>query len=306
VLVRFIIVVAACAGLTLALGGALPTAANAAPVASSANRATFEDSRAERPNAPDITSVVVANNDAGRITITINGLPRLVEGMLVAIEIDADNNPATGAQEPVSFGPGADYAIELVPGTANLFRWDGTSFTRRSNDPPQSTLVFSGTELAISINAAELGNTTRFNFGLVVVTGITTDSQGNDDFTNAQADIAPDVGHGYWNYTVRVAPLRLLARSFSLNPRRPQAGRSLTARLVAARSDTGAVVTGGRVVCTASVGGRRIAGSGRFVGREARCVWRIPGSARRARIRGSIAVVFEGRRVTRSFSATVG
>lgn len=302
-LVRFIVVVAACAGLTLALGGALPTA-NAAPAASSANRATFEDSRGEMANAPDITTVVVANNDAGRITITINGLPRLVEGMLVGFDIDSDNNPATGSQDPLSLG--ADYAIELVPGSANLFRWDGTSFTRRSNDPPQSTLVFSGTELAVSINAAELGNTTRFNFGVVVVTGIITDAQGNPDFTNAQFDAAPDLGHGFWNYTVRVAPLRLLARSFSLNPRRPQAGRSLTARLVAARSDTGAIVTGGRVVCTASVGGRRIAGSGRFVGREARCVWRIPGSARGARIRGSIAVVFEGRRVTRSFSATVG
>ena len=158
----------------------------------------------------------------------------------------------------------------------------------------------------VSINAAELGSTTRFNFGVVVVTGITNDPQGNPDFTNAQLDLAPDAGHGLWNYTVRVAPLRLLARSFSLNPRPPRAGRALTARLVAARSDTGAVVTGGRVVCNATVGGRRIAGSGRFVGREARCIWRVPGSARGARIRGSIAVVFEGRRVTRSFSATVG
>jgi hypothetical protein len=303
-LLRFAVVAVACAGLSLALGGALPTAANAAPAASSANRATFEDSRAEMPNAPDITNVVVSNNDAGRITITVNGLPRLVEGMLVGIDIDSDNNPMTGSQDPLSLG--ADYAIELLPGSANLFRWDGTSFTRRSNDPPQSTLVFSGTELAVSINAAELGNTTRFNFGVVVVTGIITDAQGNPDFTNAQFDAAPDLGHGFWNYTVRIAPLRLLARSFSLNPRRPQAGRSLTARLVAARSDTGAVVSGGRVVCTATVGGRRIAGSGRFVGREARCVWRIPGSARGARIRGSIAVVFEGRRVTRSFSAAVG
>lgn len=303
-LLRFTVVAVACAGLTLALNGALSSAANAAPAASAANRATFEDSRGEMANAPDITNVVVANNDAGRITIRINGLPRLVEGMLVGIDIDSDNNPATGSQDPLSLG--ADYAIELVPGSANLFRWDGTSFTRRSNDPPQSTLVFSGTELAVSINAAELGNTTRFNFGVVVVTGIITDAQGNPDFSNAQFDAAPDLGHGFWNYTVRVAPLRLLARSFSLNPRRPQAGRSLTARLVAARSDTGAIVTGGRVVCSASVGGRRIAGRGRFVGREARCVWRIPGSARGARIRGSIAVVFEGRRVTRSFSATVG
>jgi hypothetical protein len=303
-LLRLVVVVAASAALTLALGGALPVAANAAPAASSANRTTFEDSRGEIANAPDITNVVVSNNDAGRVTFTIGGLPRLVEGMLVGIDIDSDNNPATGTQDALSLG--ADYAIELVPGNANLFRWDGTSFTRRSNDPPQSTLVFSGTELAVSINAAELGNTTRFNFGVIVVTGIITDPQGNPDFSNAQFDAAPDIGHGFWNYTVRVAPLRLLARNFSLTPRRPQAGRSLTARLVATRSDTGAVVSGGRVACNATVGGRRIAGSGRFVGREARCIWRIPGNARGARIRGSIAVVFEGRRVTRSFSATVG
>jgi hypothetical protein len=176
-------------------------------------------------------------------------------------------------------------------------------FTRRANDPPQSTLVFS--ELSISINAAELGNTSRFNFGVSVVTGITTDQSGNFDFSNAQADFAPDLGHGFWNYTVRLAPLRLLARSFSIT-RPVRAGRTLTARLVATRSDTGAVVSGGRVVCTAVVGGRRIAGRGRFVGREARCVWRIPANARGSRISGSIAVVFEGRRVTRRFSAPIG
>jgi len=287
--------------LVLAGGAALPSDASGSAAAVAANRMTFEDSRAELPNAPDITSIVVANNDAGRITFTVNGLPRLVEGMLVAIEIDSDNNPATGSQDELSRG--ADYAIELVQGNANLFRWDGTSFTRRSNDPPQSTLVFQ--ELSISINAAELGSTSRFNFGVSVVTGITTDQSGNFDFSNAQADFAPDLGHGFWNYSVRLAPLRLLARSFSIT-RPVRAGRSLTARLVATRSDTGAVVSGGRVVCTAVVGGRRIAGRGRFVGREARCVWRIPANARGSRISGSIAVVFEGRRVTRRFSAPIG
>jgi hypothetical protein len=46
-------------------------------------------------NAPDITNVV-SNNDAGRITITINGLPRLVEGMLVGIDIDSKLVGMTG------------------------------------------------------------------------------------------------------------------------------------------------------------------------------------------------------------------
>jgi hypothetical protein len=283
---------------------ALPfvTAAGASPAAATANTTTFEDSQREIPNAPDITTLVVSNTDTGVISFRINGVgDRLADGMLIGIDVDSDNNPATGSQDPFSLG--ADYAIEFFRGNANLFRWDGTNFTRRSNDPPQTTLTFTG--LTIRINAAELGNTTRFNFGVGVITGIVADPQGELDFTNAQADFAPDPGHGFWNYTVRIAPLRLLARSFSLSPRRPVAGRTLTARLVAARSDTGAVLTGGRVVCTARVGGARIAGRGRFVGREARCAWRLPGSASGKRITGSIAVVFEGRRVSRSFTGTV-
>jgi hypothetical protein len=296
-----IALIAGCAVLVLAGGAAMPSDASGSPAAAAANRMTYEDSRAELPNAPDITSVTVSNTDAGRISFAIGGIQRLVEGMLIGIDIDADNNPQTGSQDPLNLG--ADYAIELVQGNANLFRWDGTSFTRRSNDPPQSTLVFQ--ETTISINAAELGNTSRFNFGIVVITGIRNDPSGNPDFSNAAFDAAPDIGHGFWNYTVRLAPLRLLARSFSIT-RPVRAGRALTARLVATRSDTGAVVSGGRVACTARIGGSRIAGRGRFVGREARCVWRIPSNARGQRISGSIAVIFEGRRVSRSFTAPIG
>ncbi|HEV3483820.1 MAG TPA: hypothetical protein VG106_00320 [Vicinamibacterales bacterium] len=293
---KSIAAVAALAALSLVGGGA-------SKAALTANTQTFEDSRAEIPNAPDISNVVVANNDAGRISFTINGIGgQLTEGMLVGIDIDADNNAATGSTS--EFSQGADYAIELFRGTANLFRWDGTNFTRRANDPPQSTLVFNN--LTLSINAAELGNTRRFKFGVIVITGITNDVNGDPDFTNAMFDSAPDVGHGFWEYNVRIAPLRLLARSFSISPRRPRAGGALTARMVAARSDTGAVLTGGRVVCTARVAGRRISGRGRFVGTQARCVWRVPAGASGQRISGSIAVVFEGRRVTRSFSAPIG
>jgi hypothetical protein len=294
-----LIAAVACATLVAVLAGTA-LSASAAPAATTANSVTFEDSRGEMPNAPDITTVVVSNTDAGVISFRINGPSQLVEGMLVEILVDADSNPATGDPEIL----GADYAIELFRGTANLFRWDGTNFTRRPNDPPQSSLIFQ--ELTIRINAAELGNTARFNFGVTVITGIRTDANGDPDFSATQFDAAPDVGHGFWSYNVRIAPLRLLARSFSLSPRRPLAGRTLTARLVAARSDTGAVLSGGRVVCTATVGGRRLTARGRFVGTQARCAWQVPSSARGQRLRGSIAVVFEGKRVTRSFAAPVG
>jgi hypothetical protein len=213
--------------------------------------------------------------------------------------IDSDNTATTGDPDT-----GGEYAIELFGGEANLFKWDGTNFSRRPNDPPQSTLTFS--QLAITINASELGNTTRFNFAVTVITGVTI-VNGDLDFSAAHADFAPDLGHGLWNYKVNTAPLKLVAKGFKLTPGRPLAGRTFTAALTVARNDTGAILKGGTVVCTATVGGGRITARVRkFVGTQARCAWLIPGSARGKPIRGSITVVFEGRRISRSFSATVG
>jgi hypothetical protein len=283
--------------LAFAAGGAW---APAATTVSTANSVTFQDSIGERADAPDITTVVVSNTNAGAITFKINGPARLTDDMLVGIDLDSDNNPATGDPQTL----GADYAIELFQGSANLFRWDGANFTRRTNDPPQSTLTFTG--LTIRINASELGNTTRFNFDALVITGITF-VNGEPDFSAVRADLAPDPDHGLWNYTLNTAPLKLVAKSYTLTPRRPVAGRTFTAALTVARNDTGAVLKGGQVICTAKVGGARITARVRkFVGNQARCAWQIPGSARGKPIRGSITVAFEGKRVSRSFAATIG
>jgi hypothetical protein len=282
--------------LAFAAGGAW---APAATTVSTANSKTFQDSTGERADAPDITTVVVSNTNAGEITFKINGPPRFTDDMLVGIDIDTDNSAATGAPDS-----GTDYAIELFGGEANLFKWDGTNFSRRTNDPPQSTLTFS--QLTIRINASELGNTTRLGFDVVVITGITI-VNGDLDFSTARADLAPDPGHGLWNYTVNTVPLKLVAKSYTRTPRRPLAGRTFTTALTVARNDTGAILKGGQVICTATVGGARITARVRkFVGSQARCAWLIPGSARGKPIRGSITVVFEGRRISRSFSATVG
>jgi hypothetical protein len=273
----------------------------AAPSKASANSVTFQDSTGERPDSPDITTVVVSNTNSGEVTFKINPFARVTDDMLIGIDIDVDANAATGDPQE----DGTDYAIELFRGTANLFRWDGTNFSRRQNDPPQATLTFSGPE--IKINTSELGNTSHFKFDVIVITGLVVNSSGDLDFTNARADFAPDLGHGLYDYPVKTAPLRLVAKSFSLSPRRPVAGRTLTASLTVARNDTGATLKGGTVSCVATVGGARVAVRvHRFVGSQARCAWAIPSSARGRSIRGSITVVFEGKKITRSFSASVG
>jgi hypothetical protein len=290
----FAVVVGACALVPSAVGG--PTA----------NTATFQDSTSERELAPDITTVVVSNTDTGVITFKINvtGRTALTEDMYVAITVDADNNAATGDPGPIT--PGGEYAIELFQGNATLYRWDGTTYSRRANDPPQTSLIFSG--LSIRINASELGNTRHLNFNTFVATGVIFDRRTGDiDFSKAVDDFAPDLGHGLWNYRVKVGALKLAVKSFALSPSRPQAGRNFTASMVATRSDTGATLTGGQVSCTAAVAGKRLAARAHaFSGNRARCAWQIPASARGRRLSGKVTVVFEGRRVSRSFSATVG
>jgi hypothetical protein len=282
----------------------LPAVVGAAPLAATANSTTFQDSTGENPAAPDITTIVASNNDAGLISFRINVPNRaaLTPDMLVAMEIDTDNNAATGSAD------GTDYAIELLQGEIFLYKWDGENFTRRAGDPPATSLIFSYQGgAAITISSAELGNTKRLRFSAIVIAGLTTDPVTGDlDFTNATADVAPAVGAGLYPYEVKVGVTKLQVRSFSTNPARPLAGKPFLLRLQAARSDTGALVQGGTVNCVGRAGAARVVGTGRFVGRQAVCTFRIPPGAKGKTFRATITVVFEGLKVTRSYSRTIG
>jgi hypothetical protein len=294
-------------GLTaaLVLFAALPASVGtSAPLKPAANSATFDDSTGEAADAPDITTAVVSNTNAGLITFKVNipNRPTLTEDMLINIDVDSDNNLATGDPDTL----GADYSIQLFQSRIDLFRWDGTSFTRTGTDPPQASLVFSyAGGPSIKISAAELGNSTRLKFGAIAISGIKLDANGDPDFTNAKADLAPDPGHGLWGYEVNTAPLRLVARKLTAG--KPRAGTLYTVRLAAARNDTGAVLESGQVTCKASVAGKALrARTQRFVNKEARCTWLIPSTARGKTIRGSIGVAFEGKTLRKSFTKLIG
>lgn len=267
---------------------------------------TFQDSTGENPAAPDITSVVVSNNDAGLITFQINisNRPFFTGDMILDILADTDANPATG--DPQSLG--ADYTIELFQGAINLFHWDGTRFSQ-SGGVPQTSLIFSYANgvLTIKILASELGNAERFSFGVIAVSGVVFDpNTGNIDFTKAQSDAAPDLGHGFWSYDVKITPLTLVVKKFATVPLKPTAGKAFSAGLVVARSDTGAVLESGQVTCVATVGGKRLpARTHAVVDNQATCTWVIPRTAKGKTIRGSITVLFEGLKVSKSFAATI-
>lgn len=286
--------------------GALPSG-TASPSAIAANTTTYTDSTGEDPAAPDITTIVVSNDDAGMISFRVNvpNRPTLGQDMLADLFVDTDNNPATGSQDI----PGIDYVIELARGEINLFKWDGTNFTRRFGDPSAVTLAFSYQGgVTIRISAAELGSTTRFNFLVTVESGIVVDPVTGDlDFTNAVGDAAPGGGAGFFNYVVNIAKPTLVVRRLTTTPAAaPVAGKLFTMRLITARSDTGAVIQNGRVTCVGRAGTTRLrAQAAQVTGGAAVCSWRIPKGAKGKTFRGSVAVTFEGLNASRSVSRRI-
>jgi len=291
---------------------ALPTVASgafsapAAPAATAANTTTYQDSTGENAAAPDITTLTVSNTDAGVISfrVAIPNRQQFTQDMLLLLFIDSDANPNTG--DPTELG--ADYVMEIFGGEAALFRWDGTNFTRRAGDPPATSLIFGYMGgVTITISAAELGNTKKFGFSFVAVSGIAIDPTTSDlDFTNAVADIAPAANAGLYQYEVKITPPTLVVRSLKPTPARPIAGRPFTLRLVAARSDTNAVVQNGRVTCVGRIGNARLrAQVQRVQGRAAVCTWNLPLGAKGKTFRGSVSVSFEGLRAQQAYSARV-
>jgi hypothetical protein len=281
---------------------ALPTAALGGSARSTSNTTTFPDSTGENAAAPDITSVVVSNDDAGNITFQVNisNRPALTPDMFVLLFLDTDQNPATGDASLL----GVDDVIELAPGLVDLFHWNGTDFVAA---PSQASLTYSylPTGATIRISAADLGKTKAFKFRAVAVSGVTIGADGSSDFTNSQSDSAPDPGHGQFTYQV-LTKLILSVTAFNTSPRPARAGRSFSATLAANQNDTGGPVASGTVTCTATIAFKRIpAVTHILTNGVANCIWRIPATAKGKTLRGTITLTVQGVKVTRAFSSRI-
>jgi hypothetical protein len=286
---------------------ALPTVASGAlsgtagPTLAAANSTTYQDSTGEAPGSPDITTIVVSNDDAATISFRINtpSKPQYSPDVVVIMDIDSDANQATG--DPDNFG--ADYLVQLVQGELLLFKWDGADY---SVSATQASLSYSWAGgPTIKINASDLNNTRRFNFGVLTVSDVVFDPlTGAIDCTNCKRDFAPTVG--FYPYQIKITPPTLVVKKLTPTPKAPIAGRVFTLRLVAARSDTGAAVQNGRVACVGRIGTARLkALTQRVVGSAATCAWNIPAAAKGKSFRGSVAVAFEGLKASQSYAAKV-
>jgi hypothetical protein len=295
---------AACAALG-ALAAFAPSG-DAAPASALVNTATYQDSTNEDSLAPDVNATTVANDDKGLLTFTVNipNRPTLTGDMEIDIFVDSDANASTGDTQLL----GADYILVLNalggPAQAGLFRWNGTDFV--TTGVPQTTLIFSYANGAtLKINAAELGATKKFNFAVAAVSGIVITPTGDVDDSNSHFDLAPDPGHGFYAYEVKLAPPKLLVQTSGSRPGKPKAGKPYSVFVGLSRSDTGTAPTGGTVRCKASVGSAPVRAAGSLAGGRATCTVAVPKTAKGKTIRVSVTVSSGGLTTTRSFTAKV-
>jgi hypothetical protein len=271
--------------------------------APAAGKAAFQDAVGENPDGVDISSVLVSNDIAGLLTFRINipGRPAFTEDMRLWVWFDSDSNRATGlTQTEVA---GRDYYILWDRDGVRLYRCGASSCT---NATPQRTLGSSYRGGAtLTIDAVEI-KAKRLRFAVQATAGIRYDpTTRRFDLSNATVDYAPERDR-FWSYNVRLGPSKLLVKSVSTTPARPQAGKSLNVRLAVIRDDTGTLLASGRVTCAARIAARALEPSSQgFSGRRATCVFAIPPGSEGQTLRGLATVAFAGRRVTKTFARRI-
>jgi hypothetical protein len=280
----------------LGLPAGTPAAEQLASTAT-ANAASFSDATGDAVASADVTTVAVSHDDLAVLTFQIVFAAKPADTLALSVYIDSDRNPATG--NPALAG--ADYAVVLfdlseVSQSFSLRRWSGQDFKEFFSSPPDVNLQ--GVVLTFGFDSFDLDKTTGFNF--VVET--------SDE--NAALDRAPDAPQSPWSFELKVDPVQVTASRLTTKPEHPKAGRTFTASLPINAS---APVNLGLVLipsCTARAGTKRLPERNTeidvFASRATlKCHWLVPRRTGGKILRGSVAVTFHGRRLTRSFSAKI-
>ena len=225
-------------------------------------------------SAPDITTTVVSNDDAGNIRFRINlaNQIHLARGSRVYVYIDADRDPATGSASV----QGADYMLE-VDGSLwayALSRWSEPLWQPVAPAPGR---VDDWSGLTITLNKLDLGGTSAFNFF------VRTESESAD-----RADVAPTTGT--WTYVLGMGGSltpelrKLTAYASSLTPR---AGDRFQVARISLTLEDGSTVAPERASCSAKIGSTTLMPRGT-------CLFRLPRTAHRKTMNVTVSAVYRG------------
>ena len=140
--------------------------------------------------APDVTTVAVANDGAGKITfdITVAGLP--APDTFVDVPMNTDLNPSTGDE-----GIDHEFFFSGSQGIGLLFRWNGSELVPVV--VPTFRSAYANGVVHLEVNRADIGNTSGFAFWVSSLKVSGTQVVGFDD--------APD-GTAFYQYALAQHP----------------------------------------------------------------------------------------------------
>lgn len=254
------------------------------PVGSAANGRTYADPPGDIECCTrDITRIRVTNDDAGTITFAITAVtPDENTDQDLYIDIDADHDRSTGFA-------GAEFRIESDVGpsaaTGALGRLDAFgNFVVLPRARVRATKR--GDVYRFAVDRHALGDTDGFRFDVSIW---------EVAWGAAYSDVAPEPHPAEFEVKIAFGRLR---PAVSASPQ-VGAGSRLRARLSLRVGRTATFLASGRIVCRATVAGRRLRVLGRgFTARRAYCMWRIPAWAHGRVVRGTIGVFVTRRRAS--------
>ncbi len=271
---------------------------------------SYTDPSGDAGPGTDLTSMTVRNDQAGLVTFQLASASPIVANHAVAVFIDADKNPATGA--PI--GPvGVDYWMFGGPETGVAFlAWNGSDFVEAN---AASFFVGAAAQnvTEFRLNRSDMGNTAGFNFLAISISidGETVNfwdiagpftydlvfpqcGNGKDDDGDGKIDSA-DLGcSSATDENEADDPVNIRLGKAKTTPAAPKAGRSAVVSAGTTRVETGQPLDGGTVTCTARiVGGKALKGTGSLVAGRAQCKLKIPADAKKKTVRGQIAMTYQ-------------
>jgi hypothetical protein len=281
----------------ISLVAALAAAAVAAAhVSADTSVQTFSDATGDSGTAVDITGVTVTNDETGRyrFDITFGGV--FDNPAELDLYLDTDSNPKTGDPSYV----GADYIVADYQDshTYDFFKWDGTKWAETQNFAPiQVSVGAARKDLEVDLNKSDLDNTTSFNFWVATYR---LDS-------NKDSDTAPAAA-ATWAYTFQNT-LRL--RAAGARATAAKAGGQWTLFLLATRSDTGAFVHEGSIICSAGAGSLKLKLVARAfvtptgeIGTAASCTFAVPKKAKHKALTGHLTLSYLDSALSQTFKTT--
>jgi uncharacterized repeat protein (TIGR01451 family) len=213
------------------------------------------------------------------------------------------------APDPVAAGQNLTYATTVGNGgpdeaadvALSIALPPTRGFLAVSTNPPVRCTTDEGTErCTLGKLSSGMARTVKIVIrpraaGLVRATATVSSTGSDANAANNTATVATTVK----------APLRLTVFDVARVPKLPRAGEKFYMALAVRRSDTGADLAAGVVICRATVTGRRV----RLLVRDSypspTCVWRVPERTAGKVMRGSVVVRFRGASTMRRFALPV-